>query len=73
MGMEPKITKLARSLIIFNGTTSFIVGTIDLDIHSPLVVYLQIFMVIDEVSPITKSWADHASARLTSSSPLPHP
>ncbi|XP_021803159.1 uncharacterized protein LOC110747265, partial [Prunus avium] len=51
MGLEPKINKLARSLTGFNGATSITVGTIDLDIHSPSVVCLQTFMVIDEISP----------------------
>ncbi|XP_021808572.1 uncharacterized protein LOC110752264 [Prunus avium] len=51
MGLEPKINKLARSLTGFNGATSITVGTIDLDVHSPPVVCLQTFMVIDEVSP----------------------
>ncbi|CAL9024306.1 unnamed protein product, partial [Prunus brigantina] len=50
MGLDPKISKLARSLTDFNGATSITVGTIDLDVHSPLVVCLQTFMVIDEVS-----------------------
>ncbi|CAL2265575.1 unnamed protein product [Prunus armeniaca] len=70
MGLEPKINKLARSLISFNGATSIIMGTINLDIHSPSVVWSQTFMVIGEVSPITESWADHGSARLKSSHPL---
>ncbi|CAL2258020.1 unnamed protein product [Prunus armeniaca] len=51
MGFEPKISKLARSLTGFNGATSITVGTIDLDVHSPPVVCLQTFMVIDKVSP----------------------
>ncbi|XP_021809582.1 uncharacterized protein LOC110753084 [Prunus avium] len=51
MGLEPKISKLARSLTGFNGAVSIIVGTIDLDIHSPPVVCSQTFMVIDKVSP----------------------
>ncbi|CAL2276656.1 unnamed protein product [Prunus armeniaca] len=51
MGFEPKISKLVRSLTSFNGATSITVGMIDLDFHSPPVVCLQIFMVIDEVSP----------------------
>ncbi|XP_021807490.1 uncharacterized protein LOC110751346 [Prunus avium] len=51
MGLEPKISKLAKSLIGFNGATSITVGTIDLDVHSPPVVCSQTFMVIDEVSP----------------------
>ncbi|XP_021805777.1 uncharacterized protein LOC110749883 [Prunus avium] len=51
MGLEPKISKLARSLTGFNGATSITVGTIDLDVHSPPVVCSQTFMVIDEVSP----------------------
>ncbi|CAL8162532.1 unnamed protein product [Prunus armeniaca] len=67
MGLEPKINKLARSLISFNRATSIIMGTIDLDIHSPSVVWSQTFMVIGEVSPIMESWADHGSARLKSS------
>lgn len=49
--MEPKINKLARLLTAFNGTTLIIVETIDLNIHSPPVVCLQIFMVIEDVSP----------------------
>lgn len=40
MGLEPKINKQVRSLTDFNGATSITVGKIDLDIHSPLVVYL---------------------------------
>ncbi|CAL2241650.1 unnamed protein product [Prunus armeniaca] len=51
MGLEPKISKLVKSFIAFNGATSITVGTIDLDVHSPLVVCSQTFMVIDEVSP----------------------
>ncbi|XP_021807300.1 uncharacterized protein LOC110751173 [Prunus avium] len=51
MGLEPKINKLAKSLIAFNGATSITVGTIDLDIHSHPVVCSQTFMVIDEISP----------------------
>ncbi|XP_021808476.1 uncharacterized protein LOC110752181 [Prunus avium] len=51
MGLEPKISKLAKSLTSFNGATSITIGTIDLDVHSPPVVYSQTFMVIDEVSP----------------------
>ncbi|XP_020412835.1 uncharacterized protein LOC109947307 [Prunus persica] len=51
MGLEPKISKLARSLTGFNGATSITVGLIDLDIHSPPVVCSQTFMVIDEISP----------------------
>ncbi|CAL8122673.1 unnamed protein product [Prunus armeniaca] len=51
MRLEPKISKLARSFIAFNGATSITVGTIDLDVHSPLVVCSQTFMVIDKVSP----------------------
>ncbi|CAL9000951.1 unnamed protein product [Prunus brigantina] len=35
MGLEPKISKLARSLTGFNGSTSITIGTIDLDVHSP--------------------------------------
>ncbi|CAL2259800.1 unnamed protein product [Prunus armeniaca] len=33
MGLEPKISKLARSLIGFNGATSITVGMIDVDVH----------------------------------------
>ncbi|XP_020409527.1 uncharacterized protein LOC109946393 [Prunus persica] len=51
MGLEPKISKLARSLTGFNGATSITVGQIDLDVHSPPVVCSQTFMVIDEISP----------------------
>ncbi|CAL2278649.1 unnamed protein product [Prunus armeniaca] len=51
MGFEHKISKLARSLTGFNGATSITIGMIDLDVHSPPVVYSQTFMVIDEVSP----------------------
>ncbi|XP_020412762.1 uncharacterized protein K02A2.6-like [Prunus persica] len=51
MGLEPKISKLARSLTDFNGAMSITVGTIDLDIYLPVVVCLQTFMVIDKVSP----------------------
>ncbi|WP_236550169.1 hypothetical protein, partial [Enterococcus faecalis] len=50
MGLEPKISKLARSLTGFNGATSITVGKIDLDVHSPPVVCSQTFMVIDEIS-----------------------
>ncbi|XP_021808575.1 uncharacterized protein LOC110752269 [Prunus avium] len=60
MGLEPKISKLARSLTSFNGATSITVGTIDLDVHSPSVVCSQTFMVIDEISPyngiLGRSW-----------------
>ncbi|XP_016648896.1 PREDICTED: uncharacterized protein LOC107880887 [Prunus mume] len=35
IGLEPKISKLARSLTGFNGATSITIGTIDLEIHSP--------------------------------------
>ncbi|XP_020420343.1 uncharacterized protein LOC109949346 [Prunus persica] len=51
MGLEPKISKLARSLTGFNGATSITVGLVDLDVHSPPVVCSQTFMVIDEISP----------------------
>lgn len=51
MGLEAKINKSARSLTGFNGATTVTVGTIDLDVYSPPVVYLQTFMVIDKVSP----------------------
>ncbi|CAL8175714.1 unnamed protein product [Prunus armeniaca] len=50
MGLEAKINQSARSLTSFNGAT-VTVGTIDLDVYSPPVVYLQTFMVINEVSP----------------------
>ncbi|CAL2270497.1 unnamed protein product [Prunus armeniaca] len=51
MGLEAKINKSARSLTSFNGATTVTVGTIDLDVYSPPVVCLQMFMVINEVSP----------------------
>ncbi|CAL2257351.1 unnamed protein product [Prunus armeniaca] len=51
MSLETKINKSARSLTGFNGAITVTVGTIDLDVYSPPVVSLQIFMVIDEVSP----------------------
>ncbi|XP_020421262.1 uncharacterized protein LOC109949601 [Prunus persica] len=51
MGLEPKISKLARSLTGFNGATSITIGTIDLDVHSPPVLCSQTFMVINEISP----------------------
>ncbi|XP_008237192.1 PREDICTED: uncharacterized protein LOC103335935 [Prunus mume] len=51
MGLETKIKKSARLLTGFNDATTVTVGTIDLDVYSPLVVSLQTFMVIDEVSP----------------------
>lgn len=41
MGLEPKIYKLAKSFTGFNEATSIIMGTIDFDIYSPLVVYSQ--------------------------------
>ncbi|XP_020410177.1 uncharacterized protein LOC109946503 [Prunus persica] len=44
MGLEPKISKLARSLIGFNEATSVTVETIDLDVQSPPVVYSQTLM-----------------------------
>ncbi|KAI5313156.1 hypothetical protein L3X38_042330 [Prunus dulcis] len=44
-------------------------GTIDLDIYSLPVVSSQTFMVMNEVSPTTESWADNGSAR----SMLSHP
>ncbi|XP_020410717.1 uncharacterized protein LOC109946656 [Prunus persica] len=50
IGLELKISKLSRSLTGFNRATSITVGTIDLDVHSPLVVCSQTFMVIDEIS-----------------------
>ena len=46
MGLEPRISTLARSLINFNEAMSITVGTIDLDIYLPVVVCLQTFMVI---------------------------
>ncbi|CAL2256236.1 unnamed protein product [Prunus armeniaca] len=51
MGLETKINKSAKSLNDFNGATTITVGTIDLDVYSPLVISSQTFMVIDEVSP----------------------
>ncbi|CAL2249551.1 unnamed protein product [Prunus armeniaca] len=66
MGFEPKISKLAKSFTGFNGATSITVGTIDLDVHSPLVVCSQTFMVIDEVSPynriLGRSWISKIEA-----------
>ncbi|CAL2246387.1 unnamed protein product [Prunus armeniaca] len=59
MILEPKINKLARSLTSLNGATSITVGTVELDIYSPLIVYSQIFMVINEVSPyngLSRRW-----------------
>ncbi|CAL8124074.1 unnamed protein product [Prunus armeniaca] len=51
MSLETKINESARSLTVFNGTTTIIVGTIDLDVYSLPVINSQTFMVIDEVSP----------------------
>ncbi|CAL8148956.1 unnamed protein product [Prunus armeniaca] len=51
MGLEAKINKSVRSLTGFNGATTVTAGTIDLDVYSPLIVCLQTFMVINEVSP----------------------
>ncbi|XP_034225481.1 uncharacterized protein LOC117635238 [Prunus dulcis] len=51
MGLETKINKLAKSLTGFNGATTVIVGTIDLDVLSPPVISSQTFRVINEVSP----------------------
>ncbi|KAI5353305.1 hypothetical protein L3X38_006198 [Prunus dulcis] len=70
MGLGPKINKFARSLMGFNEVRSIIIGTIDLNIHSPPVVCSQTFMVIEEISPAMESWADHRSARLKLSHPL---
>ncbi|CAL2259784.1 unnamed protein product [Prunus armeniaca] len=50
MSLEAKINKSARLLTDFNGATMVTVGTIYLDVDSPPVVYLQTFMVINEVS-----------------------
>ncbi|CAL9016058.1 unnamed protein product [Prunus brigantina] len=38
MGLETKINKSARSLTGFDGATMVTVGTIDLDVYSPLVI-----------------------------------
>ncbi|CAL8076667.1 unnamed protein product [Prunus armeniaca] len=54
MRLEPKNSKLAKSLNGFNRATSITVGMTDLDIHSPPVVCSQAFMVIDEVSPYNR-------------------
>lgn len=51
MGLENKITRLAELFTGFSGATSIIVGAIDLDIYSPLVVCNYNFLVINEVSP----------------------
>ncbi|CAL9004827.1 unnamed protein product [Prunus brigantina] len=51
MGLETKINKSAKSLTGFNGATTVTVGTIELDVYAPPVISLQMFMVIDEVSP----------------------
>ncbi|XP_021821992.1 uncharacterized protein LOC110763500 [Prunus avium] len=51
MDLETKINKSAKSLTGFNGATTVIVGTIDLDVYSPPMISSQTFMVIDEVSP----------------------
>ncbi|CAL8175793.1 unnamed protein product [Prunus armeniaca] len=51
MSLETKINKSAKSPTGFNGATTVTVGTIDLDVYSPLVISSQTFMVIDEASP----------------------
>ncbi|KAI5323206.1 hypothetical protein L3X38_032278 [Prunus dulcis] len=51
IGMENLINKSARPLTSFNGSTSITVGTIDLDVYSPLVVNTQTFMIIEAISP----------------------
>ncbi|XP_020410654.1 uncharacterized protein LOC109946638 [Prunus persica] len=66
MGLETKINKSARSLTGFNGATTVTVGTIDLDVYSPLVISSQTFMVINEVSPyndiLGRSWIGKMNA-----------
>ncbi|CAL8993620.1 unnamed protein product, partial [Prunus brigantina] len=66
MGLETKINKSAKSLTGFNGATTVIVGKIDLDVYSPLVISSQTFMVIDEASPyngiLGRPWISKISA-----------
>ncbi|CAL2254392.1 unnamed protein product [Prunus armeniaca] len=60
MGLKTKVNKSTKSLTGFNGRTTVTVGTIDLDVYSPLVISSQTFM------------ADHGSARSTPSPPATH-
>ncbi|CAL8152764.1 unnamed protein product [Prunus armeniaca] len=80
MGLEPKIGKLARSLTGFNGATSITIGMIDLDVHSPPVVYSQTFMVNDEISSYNRILGPTVDQQdrghlicLTPEDLLPHP
>lgn len=66
MGMENMISKSTKSLTGFNGATSITVGTIDLDVYSPLVISSHNFMIIDETSPyngiLGRSWISKIDA-----------